>query len=232
MLDDNPGRQPVVNDMEWTDKYGRTTVLVDRRLLEQAQARIAELETERDCWRTDALGYRDILEQVKRTIKVDGVRYAELPKLVHEYGGDCNRAGQSLTARHKQDIIDRYKAESEQRWTELLAALAECDHWRAEAEKARTPDAGNPEHWRFAADLIPGHWRLRSGDTAVAGIFRREADRLESEATADDVVKKARLTLQEVAASHSCSLPPEVPDDPYRRAAQALARAGLLRGDR
>ncbi|USH45581.1 hypothetical protein SEA_PHABULOSO_86 [Gordonia phage Phabuloso] len=83
------------------------------------------------------------------------------------------------------------KSRSDQIMARIDDLAAERDHWRAEAEKARTPDASNPAHWRFAADLIPGDWRLRSGDTAVSGIFRREADRLESEATADDVVEKA-----------------------------------------
>ncbi|ANA85275.1 hypothetical protein BH769_gp72 [Gordonia phage BritBrat] len=83
---------------------------------------------------------------------------------------------------------------------------AERDQWRAEAEKARTPDASNPDHLRFAGHLIAsvvvpneqngfGHRHpLSAVDLFNLADRLACADRLESEATADDVVEKAAMT--------------------------------------
>ncbi|AXQ63931.1 hypothetical protein SEA_HORUS_79 [Gordonia phage Horus] len=179
------GDPPIIYDTERTDGYGRVTRLVDRRLLEQAEARIAELERESVEHASTLDNYRTTLDKIAERIDVEAVPYAELPGKVWKFGGDCNRAGQSLTARHKQDIIDRYKAESEQRWNELLAALAERDHWRAEAEKARTPDASNPKDLRSVADLLERVINVRRSPNTCPDL-RAAADRLESESTADE----------------------------------------------
>ncbi|NMO00799.1 hypothetical protein HH308_06180 [Gordonia sp. TBRC 11910] len=47
-----------------------------------------------------------------------------------------------------------------------------------------TPDASDPMWWRAAAQLMRNRpdWRLRSGDTSIALIFDREADRLDADA--------------------------------------------------
>ncbi|AZS12352.1 hypothetical protein SEA_KENNA_76 [Gordonia phage Kenna] len=146
------GDPPIIYDTSTTDGYGRVTRLVDRRLLEQAQARIAELERElrpNSPLRQQADTYHRIL------------RHPEIYRHTRECG----------------------KSMSDQIMQRIDALAAERDHWRAEAEKARTPDASNPAHLRFAADVLIG----APMSASVADWLRAEADRLESESTTDDV---------------------------------------------
>ncbi|WNM74480.1 hypothetical protein SEA_BEARBQ_78 [Gordonia phage BearBQ] len=153
------GDPPIIYDTSTTDGYGRVTRLVDRRLLEQAQARIAKLERElrpNSPLRQQADTYQRIL------------RHPEIYRHMRE----CN------------------KSRSDQIMARIDDLAAERDHWRAEAEKAHTPDASNPAHLRFAADIMAADPQGLDG----AEWLRAAADRLESEATADDVVEKVAMT--------------------------------------
>ncbi|QLF83866.1 hypothetical protein SEA_MOOSEHEAD_57 [Gordonia phage Moosehead] len=144
------------------------------------------------------IDYRELLDQIAKVIEVDGeerggYHYVDLPNLVHQYGTACNLAGQSLISRHRQEDIDAWKA-----------SLPE-------------PDDTNPDHWRFAANLIPGDWRLQSGDRAISSIFNEEADRLDAARSAE------RKRLDEVVRIIHAH-------DDSADAARALDAAGLLRG--
>ncbi|QAU07218.1 hypothetical protein HOV03_gp78 [Gordonia phage Asapag] len=171
------GDPPIIYDTERTDGYGRVTRLADRRLLEQAQARIVEL----------AEGQELMQAQRDDIAHWNNVNYAKSCELLSE-----------LT-----EVRKVLQAEPERECDTAVAArrvVAERDHWRAEAEKARTrcsqlmhgiakdddltPDASNPAHLRFAADVLIG----APMSASVADWLRAEADRLESEATADGLL--------------------------------------------
>ncbi|AXH49035.1 hypothetical protein HOT72_gp076 [Gordonia phage Apricot] len=195
------GDPPIIYDTERTDGYGRVTRLVDRRLLEQAQARIKAVE---------AFAHSLMEDEV---------------------------TGDSGLDRESEGIIVEHSRMIGSNILDALNGAAERDRWKAAYEKTThalpEPDAGNPAHWRFAADLIPGDWRLRSGDTAVSGIIQREADRLESEATADDAVEKAAQAYWQTQEDFDWDT---VTDDDKALVRDgvraALHSAGLLRGDR
>ncbi|QHJ86415.1 hypothetical protein SEA_KUWABARA_79 [Gordonia phage Kuwabara] len=176
------GDPPIIYDTSTTDGYGRVTRLVDRRLLEQAQARIVEL----------AEGQELMQAQRDDIAHWNNVNYAKSCELLSE-----------LT-----EVRKVLQAEPERECDTAVAArrvVAERDHWRAEAEKARTrcsqlmhdiaetddltPDADNPAHLRFAAEVARQLCDSRRGGGwyATSCRFTAEADRLESEATADDV---------------------------------------------
>ncbi|SDT84477.1 hypothetical protein [Gordonia westfalica] len=172
------GDPPIIhggNSYVTRDGYGRPTYLVDRRLLEKAEARIAELE--------DQLRPMSPLRQQADTY----LRILRHPEIYRHL-----RAG----AGSWSDQID----------ARITTVAADRDHWRAEAEKARdlpAPDAGNPEHLRFAANILIDR-ALKLGvkfrAEAALGPFnadelRNAARRLESEATADDVVERIAREL-------------------------------------
>ena len=149
------GDPPIVHDFGVRDGYDRVVRMVDRRLLEQAQARIAELEAQ---W----------TEEQERSIQwADPFLSAlGLPTAWIEWG--------VWNAVHSDDVVAA---------VERLAA--ERDHWRAEAEKARTP----AEKLRAAANVLAEYQQRHGAGCANADDLHAEADRLESEATADDVVE-------------------------------------------
>lgn len=110
--------------------------------------------------------YRAILDAIGAVIEFDGTLgfshlYEALPKLVRQYGTDCNLAGQSLARRHI--------AESE-------ASLPE-------------PDRLNPYHLRWAAEVTDQFvWTENSGGyTAITVVseMRSEADRLDAARSAE-----------------------------------------------
>lgn len=90
------------------------------------------------------------------------------------------------------------------------------------------PDATNPDHWRFAANLIPGNWRLRSNDRAITSIFNEKADALDAART----VEREREQRIEQAAGAINNAYRTTPwnDSASVAAALALDAAGLLRG--
>lgn len=220
------GDPPIIYDTERTDGYGRVTRLADRRLLEQAESRIAKLERElrpNSPLRQQADTYQRIL------------RHPEIYRHTRECG----------------------KSMSDQIMQRIDALAAERDHWRAEAEKARTPDAStrvwldgrnrvvfqDDDDRYHQYDLTTGH----CVQTFMYTAFRDQwtplfpaADRLESEATTDDVVEKADVreviehAIRDSSAGPWLQLPGPVDLTPIlvTHIHEHLASAGLLRGDR
>ncbi|QYC53744.1 hypothetical protein SEA_LEROY_78 [Gordonia phage Leroy] len=179
------GDPPIVNHYAHDD-YGRVTQLVDRRLLEQAEVRIAEV----------GVFARSLLGD-----QVDG----DTPGLDSESEGIVV-AHSHLIGRRIQDIIDGKhspivvpesrnacsivddileRQDGEGSHNAARRVVAERDHWRAEAEKAHTPDASNPKDLRSVADLLERVINVRRSPNTCPDL-RAAADRLESESTADE----------------------------------------------
>ncbi|WVX88627.1 hypothetical protein SEA_CHEESETOUCH_85 [Gordonia phage CheeseTouch] len=199
------GDPPIIYDTSTTDGYGRVTRLVDRRLLEQAESRIAELERQlrpNSPLRQQADTYHRIL------------RHPEIYRHTRECG----------------------KSMSDQIMQRIDALAAERDHWRAEVEKACTP----ARRLRAAANVLAEYQQHHGAGCANADDLHAEADRLESEATADDVVEKVARVLAEAAHDDWDFIVQRGQDreaavtrairDRYLDTARAVA--GLLRGDR
>ncbi|UXE05029.1 hypothetical protein SEA_LTON_56 [Gordonia phage Lton] len=227
------GDPPIIYDTFTTDDYGRKTPLVDRRLLEQAEVRIAEV----------GVFARSLLGD-----QVDG----DTPGLDSESEGIVV-AHSHLIGRRIQDIIDGKhspivvpesrnacsivddileRQDGEGSHNAARRVVAERDHWRAEAEKARTPDAGNPKDLRSVADLLERVINVRRSPNTCPDL-RAAADRLESEATADDAVEKAAQAYWQTQEDFDWDT---VTDDDKALVRDgvraALHSAGLLRGDR
>ncbi|UYL87817.1 hypothetical protein SEA_ONEDIRECTION_55 [Gordonia phage OneDirection] len=237
------GDPPIIYDTFTTDDYGRKTPLVDRRLLEQAEVRIAEV----------GVFARSLLGD-----QVDG----DTPGLDSESEGIVV-AHSHLIGRRIQDIIDGKhspivvpesrnacsivddileRQDGEGSHNAARRVVAERDHWRAEAEKARTPDANNPEHLRSVADLLERVINVRRSPNTCPDL-RAAADRLESEATADDVVEpysrdgyNAAQRIENAAREIAKTRGWDWINGPLHhreacwRDARALHSAGLLRG--
>ena len=111
------------------------------------------------------------------------------------------------------------------------SAARERERARAANSALPEPDATNPEHWRFAANLIPGNWRLRSNDRAITSIFNEKADALDAARTVERE-REQRIDTAITAyfeAAHG-SVPANVHGDVRRGMKAALDAAGLLRG--
>ena len=108
------------------------------------------------------------------------------------------------------------------------SAARERERARAANSPLPEPDATNPDHWRFAANLIPGNWRLRSNDRAITSIFNEKADALDAART----VEREREQRIEQAAGAINNAYRTTPwnDSASVAAALALDAAGLLRG--
>lgn len=125
-------------------------------------------------------------------------------------------------------------------------ALRSADYEQQHGAQLPTPDATNPAHWRFSADVIAsanGFSRFRSDDTLVVVHLRREADRLEAaqqQADADkELIEKAARTLAFAAERNDDGVTESEMWETYliresRRKyldhARALHRASLLQG--
>ncbi len=159
------------------------------------------------------IDHKDILDKIADEIEADdGFSYADLPSLVWKWGGDCNRAGQSLISRHRQEDIDQWKA-----------SLPE-------------PDATNPEHLRWAAEMIEifSAWKNLSvrarQRNVLADELRNEADRLDAARSAERE-REQRIEQAARAVFGTVHFDDElVTLDLLRVAARALDAAGLLRG--
>ncbi|QSL99830.1 hypothetical protein SEA_ODAY_86 [Gordonia phage ODay] len=252
------GDPPIVNHYPLKDGYGRTTPLVDRRLLEQAQAWAAWLLAEQEHEYEAAL---DGLESERDDPYSEANQAASAWKVVasHPLIGDIS------TLPERGSYAEMVRAR-------LDEIAAERDHWRAEAEKARTrfndlwaihdatvtPDETvGPEQpvpgrkdcgvrtdgISFGAPCIRprGHaGDYHQNDAGSRWSVLKAADRLESEATADDVVEKAdpreviEHAIRDSSAGPWLQLPGPVDLTPnlVTHIHEHLASAGLLRGDR
>ncbi|WVX88138.1 hypothetical protein SEA_LITNINMCQUEEN_82 [Gordonia phage LitninMcQueen] len=232
------GDPPIVNHYPLEYGYGRKTPLVDRRLLEQAQARIQD-------WRnkvSSALGVRPgemnyTTEEAVAKVEDLAVTIQGLRNARDQWKSERDRYKSDLTAMTLER--GRWLLESERTSRENERLAAERDHWRAEAEKARTPDASNPKDLRSVADLLERVINVRRSPNTCPDL-RAAADRLESEATADDVVEKvdAREVIEHAIRDSSAGpwlqLPGPVDLTPIlvTHIHEHLASASLLRGDR
>ena len=151
------------------------------------------------------IDHKDILDKIADEIEADdGFSYADLPSLVWKWGGDCNRAGQSLISRHRQEDIDQWKA-----------SLPE-------------PDATNPDHLRFAAHIVDAYLRHFNFMNSIT--LRAEADRLDAARSAERE-REQRIEAAARAVFGKVHFDDEpVTLDLLRVAARALDAAGLLRG--
>ncbi|AMS03301.1 hypothetical protein BJD62_gp58 [Gordonia phage Lucky10] len=223
------GDPPIIYDTSTTDGYGRVTQLVDRRLLEQAQAWAAWLIAEQEH------EYETALDELER-----------------ERDDPCSQTNQNaaawrVVASHPLigaiEKLPERGTYAEMVRARLDALAAERDHWRAEAEKARTPDAGNPAHLRSVADLLERVINVRRSPNTCPDL-RAAADRLESEATADDVVEpysrdgyNAAQRIENAAREIAKTRGWDWINGPLHhreacwRDARALHSAGLLRGE-
>ncbi|UAW08324.1 hypothetical protein SEA_WHITNEY_77 [Gordonia phage Whitney] len=224
------GDPPIIYDTFTTDGYGRKTPLVDRRLLEQAQARIAELE---------AAHRSDRNERWDDSVAPGGMVCAECGDPVESE--PCELHGGGL------EVADLVRGQLHEALNQRNEYRAERDHWRAEAEKARTrcsqlmhdiaetddltPDAGSisisppvidylgegrnvASMYEGAADKLDRNMHIGGSNMRasvartlrdVASAPRRQAaDRLESEATADDVVEKVECWCHIIPNCAAC----------------------------
>lgn len=142
---------------------------------------------------------RSRLEKIADHIEFKGEDFADLPTAVWAWGGECNRAGQSLAARHAADDIAYANRIADAAKAELAAIAADVpgdgtlqardnhfhglgflDGHRAASELPPSfPDVKSSEALRFAADVNAAH-----GYILDAHDLRVIADRLEREQAA------------------------------------------------
>ncbi|QFP96671.1 hypothetical protein PP512_gp56 [Gordonia phage Denise] len=181
------GDPPIVQggtDYYTTDGYGRKTWLVDRRLLDEAQARIAELEAAHEEFAL-TLGYAEDCRPSGH-----GVRVATLAEMVEPIKQAFSDARDADLAAER----DRWKGAYEKA-TQALPEPSEYDHDTGSARWNNYPfvaqcggdiSIGAPSEQVYVLNIAEAGVFAASVNAAAA-----RADRLESEATADDVVEKA-----------------------------------------
>ncbi|UTN91542.1 hypothetical protein SEA_PERIWINKLE_88 [Gordonia phage Periwinkle] len=234
------GDPPIVNHYAHDD-YGRVTQLVDRRLLEQAEVRIAEVGVfARSLLGDQVDGDTPGLDSESEGIVVAhshliGRRIQDIidgkhsPIVVPESRNACSIV---------DDILERQDGESSHNAARRV--VAERDHWKAAYEKATQALPEPAQKLRAAANVLAEYQQHHGAGCANADDLHAEADRLESEATADDVVEKvdAREVIEHAIRDSSAGpwlqLPGPVDLTPIlvTHIHEHLASAGLLRGDR
>lgn len=237
------GDPPIVHDFGVRDGYDRVVRLVDRRLLGQAQARIAELE---------AAHRSDRNERWDDSVAPGGMVCAECGDPVESE--PCELHGGGL------EVADLVRGQLHEALNQRNEYRTERDHWRAEAEKAHTPER--------MLDVLARHRYYQTGRTqydCICGIpcgtrsgwdnhlnrvvqsvldDHAEADRLESESTADGLLptveESHRLdnaTLDRLAGHFGIEVPAEArrpeatADDVVEKAAQAIRDGDWPGGD-